>query len=208
MKISKSDLLSFEKDYRTKLVNSISGLRSPVMIGTKGEYPNLAVFYSLNHIGSNPPLLSIIFRPLTVERHTYDNIKANGLFTINHITDSNFRQAHQTCAKYNSSEFDKVGLTPEYHKGFDAPFVKESPLQIGLKYVEEHTIAANGCILLIGEIQEIYTEDYLIKSNGEYKIYKTDPMVILGLNKYFNTMLNGYDLPYPELGKEDQVLKG
>ena len=92
------------------------------------------------HLGSDPALLGFIVRPNVVPRNTYTNIKSSGYFTINHISEDFITDAHHTSAKYDAhiSEFDMTNLTSTYFDGFKAPFVTESPVKIGLKYVEEY----------------------------------------------------------------------
>ena len=43
----------------------------------------------------------------------------------------------------------------EYIKGFNAPFVKESKVKIGMQLVEEKHIDANDTILIVGEVKNI-----------------------------------------------------
>ena len=81
----------------------------------------MAVFSSVTHLGSNPPLLGVIFRPVNdVPRNTYENIKETGQFTINHIDASIINDAHHTSAKYDKdvSEFDITCLEEEYKNGW------------------------------------------------------------------------------------------
>ena len=82
MKITKEDVLKFEKLYRAAFINSITGFKSASLIGTissKGN-TNLAIFNSVIHVGANPPALGFLMRPVSVERHTYNNIKETGYF--------------------------------------------------------------------------------------------------------------------------------
>ena len=139
MLITKQNILDFEKLYRAAFINSLSGFKSANLIGTissEGK-TNLAIFSSVIHVGANPPLMGFLMRPVSVERHTYNNIKETGHFTINHINKEIFKQAHQTSASYEKdiSEFDACGLTPEYTETIKAPYVKESKIKIGLKFV-------------------------------------------------------------------------
>ena len=62
--------------YRINLVNSSSGFKSANLIATKNKegISNVAVFSSVIHLGSNPPLLGFVTRPTTVPRNTYKNI--------------------------------------------------------------------------------------------------------------------------------------
>jgi flavin reductase (DIM6/NTAB) family NADH-FMN oxidoreductase RutF len=80
-------LMEMEQRKRAQFINSISGFRSVALIGTTDTngQTNLAIFSSIVHIGSNPPLLSFIMRPDSVERHTLTNILETGFYTINHI---------------------------------------------------------------------------------------------------------------------------
>ncbi|MGB5529183.1 MAG: flavin reductase, partial [Ignavibacteriaceae bacterium] len=156
MKITNENILAFEKSYRTNFVNSVSGFKSANLIGTisKEGKTNLAIFSSVIHVGANPPALGFLMRPVSVERHTYTNIKETNHFTINHINKEIFKQAHQTSARYDKdvSEFDACVLTPEYSEIVKAPYVKESNIKIGVKFVEEQEIKFNGTIFIVGEI--------------------------------------------------------
>ena len=63
-----------EKIYRVNLMNSCSGYKSANLIGTisnNGQY-NLAVFSSIVHLGSNPPLLGFFLdqQRLYLDIHT------------------------------------------------------------------------------------------------------------------------------------------
>ena len=94
------DLMGLEQRYRAAFVNSLSGFKSVALIGTKDAngQTNLAIFNSFVHIGANPPYIGFISRPDSVDRHTLSNIMETGYYTINHINESIFRQAHQTSA--------------------------------------------------------------------------------------------------------------
>ena len=74
---TEQDIDSMEYLYRINLINSCSGFKSANLIGTIDEngLTNVAVFSSVIHMGSNPPLLGFILRPTTVARNTYDNLK-------------------------------------------------------------------------------------------------------------------------------------
>jgi len=103
---SKSDIDQLHHLYRINLINSCSGFKSANLIGTKSEngIENVAVFSSITHIGSNPPLLGFFCRPTTVIRNTYENIKKTGIYTINHIHEAIIEDAHHTSAKYDKND--------------------------------------------------------------------------------------------------------
>ncbi len=174
--------------YRINLINSASGFKSANLIGTKSKsgYENVAIFSSVTHIGSNPPLLGFFCRPTTVARNTYDNIKETGTYTINHVHESIIEEAHHTSAKYDEhiSEFDKTGLTPEYKRDCLAPYVKDAPVQMQMQFVEEYYIKANDTILVIGEIQKLYIKEDLLEDNGLINLSKANVATINGLDTY------------------------
>jgi len=191
MKIVNENILALEKHYRTNLVNSLTGFKSANLIGTisaEGK-TNLAIFSSVIHVGANPLMMGFLMRPVSVERHTYTNIKETGYFTINHINKKIFKQAHQTSARYEKdiSEFDACGLTPEYSETIKAPYVKESEIKIGLKFVEEQEIKANGTIFIVGEIVEIILPNDVVAKDGYVDIEKAGTIAISGLDSYHDT---------------------
>ncbi|WP_299621321.1 flavin reductase [uncultured Tenacibaculum sp.] len=188
MFFNREDIDGFDKIHRINLMNSLSGYKSANLIGSispDGE-ENVAVFSSIVHLGSNPPLLGFILRPTTVPRNTYENIKETGFYTVNHITKSITEDAHHTSAKYDKgvSEFEMTNLTPEYKNDFIAPFVQESPVQIGMKYVEEYYIKANDTIMLVGEIQFFEVEDHMLQEDGFLNLSKGNVATINGLDGY------------------------
>ena len=184
----RSSIDDLEKIYRINLINSASGYKSANLIGTRDDHgvANLAVFSSIIHMGSNPPLLGFILRPTKVARHTYSNIKANSLYTINHIAYPFAEQAHHTSAKYDSdvSEFDVTGLTEERLNEFHAPFVKESPVKMAMRFVEEHKVRSNETILVIGEICDLYVTEELLEEDGFVNLSKGKVASINGLDGY------------------------
>ena len=191
MVITNQDILEFQKLYRATFINSITGFKSASLIGTisnKGN-TNLAIFNSVIHVGANPPALGFLMRPISVERQTYDNIKETGYFTVNHINKDIFKKAHQTSARYEKeiSEFDACGLTPDFTKTIKTPYVKESKIKIGLKFVEEEEIKFNGTILILGQIIEIILPDDIIAKDGYVDIEKAGTAVISGLDGYHET---------------------
>ncbi|MFC5045155.1 flavin reductase family protein [Aquimarina hainanensis] len=187
-KISRAEIDAMEHLYKINLINSCSGFKSANLIGSvaaNGD-TNVAVFSSVVHLGSNPPLLGMIFRPLTVPRNTYDNIKEGSYYTINHIHKPLIEAAHHTSAKYPKeiSEFDKTNLTPEYKSGCMLPFVAGAPVQMLMKYVEEYTIKSNDTILLVGEIKELFVNEELLTDEGFIDLSKAQVATINGLDGY------------------------
>ncbi|WP_298368738.1 flavin reductase [uncultured Lutibacter sp.] len=185
---NKEAINSLEHLYKINLINSCAGYKSANLIATKSTdaITNLAIFSSVIHLGSSPPLLGFILRPTTVPRDTYENIMETGYFTINHIHENILKDAHHTSAKYDKSvsEFDVTDLETAYKDKFYAPFVKNSPIQLGMKYIEEYNIKANNTKLVIGEIQGLYIEDSLLENDGFINLSKGAIATINGLDGY------------------------
>ena len=181
-----------EKQERVHLINSLGGFKSVSLIGTNDELgnTNLAVFSSIFHIGANPPLIALVFRPSPPERNTLTNILDTGFYTINHINESIYKKAHQTSARYDTavSEFDATGLTAEYKNDFKAPFVKESTIQLGVAFREKIDLAINNTTMVIGEIVQIYLPDDCLHEDGFVDLEKANTITCSGLDSYHKTL--------------------
>jgi flavin reductase (DIM6/NTAB) family NADH-FMN oxidoreductase RutF len=189
--ISYEQIMNMEKQERVHFANSLGGFKSVGLIGTKNKsnQTNLAIVDSILHIGSNPPLFGIVFRPGVMERHTLENILETGFYTINHITEKIHKQAHQTSARYDRacSEFDETGLIPEYKNAFFAPFVKESNVKLAMEFKEKVTLSINNTVLIIGEVKDVYFPENCLQKDGFLDIEKAASLTCSGLDSYHKT---------------------
>lgn len=187
------DIAAMEQRYRANFINTIAGFKSLNLVGTRSEngQENLAPFNSIFHVGANPPLIGMISRPDSVARHTLENIRETGVYTLNHVHENMIDQAHQTAAGYelNESEFDAVGLTSETIGDFKAPFVKESRIKMGLEVRQITPIELNGTILIIGEVKHIELDDDFIAADGFVDLAKYGTTTVVGLDGYYSTQL-------------------
>ncbi|MDO8966200.1 flavin reductase family protein [Algoriphagus sp.] len=180
------EILASDSFYRRNLINCLSGYKSLNLIGTqdsKGK-TNLAPFSQVFHIGANPPMLGILFRPNTVIRHTLDNILDTGFFTLNHVNSEFYKEAHWASAKWDVSEFESTGIEHEYLNGFFAPFVKSSPVKVACSLLETQTLKVNQTILLIGLIDSIYIEEKGLRKDGSLDLNELDTVTVSGLDEY------------------------
>ncbi|UXE67406.1 MAG: flavin reductase [Chryseotalea sp. WA131a] len=189
--ISSTTIQGWERFYRANFINSLTGFKSASLIGTinnKGQ-TNLGIFSSIVHIGSDPALVGYINRPIKAAPHTLANIQSTGVYTINHIHPSILEQAHQTSAKYPAevSEFDEVGLTPEFSENMAAPFVKESKVKYGLTLEEVIPIHLNDTFLVIGKIQEVKLDPFIVSSDGFLELDKVSSLCSNGIDGYYST---------------------
>lgn len=200
MYLSRQDIDNTPRVKKLNIINSISGIKPGNLIGTKSNNgkDNLAIISSVVHLGSNPPYLGFIVRPSgEVRRDTYENILENGCFTINHIHTANIENAHYTSAKFPQeiSEFDACSLTPEFKKEFIAPFVKESPIQIGLKHVESVHIKSTDTTMIVGEVQHLFIQDGIMDERGYLDLGQAEVAGVSGLNCYYELNKIG-EFPY------------
>lgn len=201
--IFKDDIKNMDKRYRVQLINSLTGYKSANLIGTKNlaNQTNLAIFSSLTHMGSDPALLSLNFRPDKTPRQTFENIMATKHFTINHVHSQFYQKAHLTSAKYPKgvSEFQELGFTEEWlnyrpknNKGlkeevFFAPFVFEAEVKIGMTLVEHHFIKANNTELVVASVEFICCDPKNIQDDGSLDYEKLGTVALSGLDTYYTT---------------------
>ena len=191
---SRTDIDQMDKIFRLNLINSCTGFKSANLLGTKSlnGVSNVAVFSSITHLGSNPPLIGFILRPTTVPRDTYRNIKDTGVFTVNHIYSDIIEDAHHTSAKYPDevSEFTKTGLEEEFLGDFPAPFVKGAKIRLGCRFLNEYEIKENDTLLLVSAVEHVFIADQDIQQeDGWLKLENANTVAINGLDGYATTSL-------------------
>lgn len=191
MYLNRNDLQESERIHRLNLINSIPGLKPANLIGTQSQNGilNLAIFSSVIHLGSNPPLLGMVLRPTDkVSRDTYDNIQQIGYYTINQVHESFIDRAHYTSAKFPSdtSEFEKCNLAPEWIGEHKAPFVKESTIKIGMKWEQSVSIALNNTHMVIGSVEHLVVPDEAVNDDWQLDLEQAGSVGISGLNSYYH----------------------
>ena len=191
---SRTDIDQMDKIFRLNLINSCTGFKSANLLGTKSlnDVSNVAVFSSITHLGSNPPLIGFILRPTTVPRDTYRNIKDTSVFTVNHIYSDIIEDAHHTSAKYPDevSEFTKTDLQEEFLGDFSAPFVKDAKIRLGCTFLNEYEIKENDTLLLVSQVDHLYVADQeILQADGWLKLQNADTVTINGLDGYAKTAL-------------------
>lgn len=196
--VTTADLSEMEKVKRLNLVNSCTGYKSANLIATQSleGINNVAIFSSVTHLGSNPAMLGFIMRPTIVVRDTYKNIKETGYFTVNHVTAGIIGDAHHTSANYNpeESEFDKTKLSIEFKDSITTPFVKDCPVQLYCKYINEYHIKENGTVHIIASIEKIFYNENLEHQDGWLQLDKADVISLNGLDGYcLPKLVNRYE---------------
>lgn len=200
---SEQSILQMPQRERANFVNSLSGFKSANLVGTRSEagQNNLAIISSVFHIGANPPLLGMIMRPHTVVRDTLENIKATGVYTINHVHEGIADKAHQCSARYekDQSEFDAVGLSPQMSSTVNAPFVAQSRIKIAMKVEQITLIDVNQTELVIGRVVEVSCMNSVLLEDGYIDIEKAGSVAVSCLDSYHTTQrIDRYSYAKPE----------
>ena len=199
MHLTLDDILAQDPMYRRHFMNTLPGPRGVHLIGTKGHRgsENLGVFSSVVHLQASPPMLGFVLRPLTVPRETYHNILATGHYTMNTLQTGWLEAAHQASANYpvGTSEFSVTGLEPYYSEQLKAPYVANSPVKIGLEYVETHAIHG-GTQFVVGRVIEvILAHEAIIADTGHIDHLALESLSVVGLDTYY-TPKSKQQLPY------------
>lgn len=205
MILNNDQIENLERRFRANFINSLGGFKSVVLIGSKSERgnENLAIFSSLFHIGANPALCGIIIRPNEEKENTLGNILHTQHYTVNHIVQSLYKQAHQSSAKYDDgiSEFKEVGVTPEYIGDCHAPFVRESTIKFACELVQRINIDINNTIMIIGKIIKIIVPQEYIHDDGFIDLEQAGTITCSGLDSYHTTQKIAR-LRYAKVGSE------
>lgn len=188
--LDRTSIDQLDVGFKINLINSITGAKSANLIATTSleGVDNVAVFSSVTHLGSSPPLIGFFLRPThEVKRDSYTNILETGFYTINPIHSSEVDGAHRTSCKFprDVSEFDACSIRALRRPGFVAPFVKSSPIQIAMKFEEAIPINLNDTKLIIGSIEQIFIDSRIVENNGSINLDSASLVAIGGLDTYF-----------------------
>ena len=95
-------------------------------------------------------------------------------------------KAHYTSTQLprEESEFDTMQIEKEVLDQFPVPFVKDSPIKIGMSLIEIIPLP-NGCSLVIGLVELILLDDHVINSLGQLNLSACHVVGISGLDTYY-----------------------
>ncbi len=163
----------------------------PAALVTSGDMENsniLTVAWT-GILNTNPAIVYISVRP---ERHSYNLIKENKEFAIN-LTNKDLAYATDWCGVRSGAKFDKfkeMKLTKEKAEFIKVPLIKESPVSIECKVIEEKTYGSHTTF--IAEVLSIDADEKYMDEKGAFDISKCE------LIAYAN---GGYYLLGKKLGK-------
>jgi flavin reductase (DIM6/NTAB) family NADH-FMN oxidoreductase RutF len=122
-------------------------------------------------INTNPAIVYISVRP---ERYSYKLIKENGEFVIN-LTNEKLAYATDWCGVRSGAQYDKfkeMKLTKEKAEFVKAPLIKESPVSVECKVIEERNYGSHT--MFTAEVLSIDADEQYIDEKGAFDISKCD----------------------------------
>lgn len=135
------------------------------------ENSNILTIAWTGILNSNPAIVYISVRP---ERYSYKLIKENKEFAIN-LTTENLAFATDWCGVRSGAKFDKfkeMKLTKEKAEFIKAPLIKESPVSIECKVIEEREFGSHT--MFVAEVLSIDADEKYMDEKGAFDISKCD----------------------------------
>jgi len=145
----------------------------PAVLVTCGdmEKSNIITVAWTGIMNTNPAIVYISVRP---ERYSYNIIKEKKEFAIN-LTNKDLAFATDWCGVRSGAKFDKfkeMKLTKEKANFISAPLIKESPVSIECKVIEEKTYGSHTTF--IAEVLSIDADEKYMDENGAFDISKCE----------------------------------
>lgn len=135
---------------------------------------NLAPYSFFNAVCSFPPTLLFCsgYRDVPTPKDTLTNIRANGEFVVNFVTEHNANAMNITAQEVASDvdEFEKAGLTPIPSHQVQPPRVKESPIhfECRLNQIVPISEQPGGGYIVIGTVVHMHVDDAIYDADREY----------------------------------------
>ena len=122
-------------------------------------------------LNTNPAIVYISVRP---ERYSYNIIKEKKEFVIN-LTNEELAYATDWCGVKSGAQYDKfkeMKLTKEKSQCVSAPSIKEAPVSVECKVIEEKDFGSHTTF--IAEVLSIDADEKYIDEKGAFDISKCD----------------------------------
>lgn len=155
--------------------------------------PNLAPFSFFNGVAANPP--TVVFSPVNrrdgSKKDTVLNLEKTPEFVVNIVSDSLAVPMNDSSAEfpYETSEFEKCGVTPLASEKVKPPRVQEAKIHMEcvvhqIVHVGEGPLAAN---LVIGKILLMHVAEEVLDEKKQIDPAKLDTIGRMGGEWYSRT---------------------
>ena len=154
---------------------------------------NLAPYSFFNGVGANPPL--VMFCPannrLGQAKDTLQNVKQNGQFVVNIVTEAIAEQMNQTAAEYgpDTDEFLAAGVTKGVSAKVQVPRVEncKAAMECRVHQILELGQGPGGANLVIGQIVWLHVAAELFNQEEQFLADELDVIGRMGGNSYSRT---------------------
>lgn len=201
--LDSTSLESMDRQARTTLINSLSGVRTAFIAITADSHGrlNASTLTNVTHVGAHPAQMSILFRPDNGKRHTLQNFLNGSPMTLVCMPFNQVNLVHEVSmnAPEGTFELDVLEASTCRVEGCPHPLPKDYLYAISLEFVERFTLN-NGCVYTVGQIKSI-TKGAALKVDEEGQVsFDTPPTLAIGLRQYTTTE-TAIKLPYPNAAK-------
>lgn len=160
---------------------------------SKDGVANLAPYSFFNGVGANPPL--IMFCPannrLGEAKDTLQNVRQNGEFVVNMVTEAMAEQMNQTAAEYGPEldEFVAAGVSKADSIKVQVPRVEncKAAMECRVHQILELGQGPGGANLVIGQIVWLHVAADLINGENQFLSEDFDTVGRMGGNSYSRT---------------------
>jgi len=145
--------------------------------------PNLAPYSFYNMVCANPP--TVVFAPMIRStdgrpKDTLNNIKENGEFVVNIVTEALAEAMNRSSQETTSdvNEFELAGVTPGESTAVKAPRVAESPINFECKArdILEINDQPGGGYLVTGIIVHLHVDDDVLLGTDKINLEALKPI--------------------------------
>ncbi|MAI34367.1 MAG: flavin reductase family protein [Rubripirellula sp.] len=160
---------------------------------SKDGVSNLAPYSFFNGVGANPPL--VMFCPANDRRgeakDTLRNVKQNGEFVVNMVTEAMAEQMNQTAAEYgpDADEFVAAGVLKAPSAKVQVPRVKncKAAMECRVHQILDLGQGPGGANLVIGQIVWLHVEADLFDAEDQFLSEEFDTIGRMGGDFYSRT---------------------
>ena len=159
-------------------------------INVSGQ-PNLAPYSFFNMVCANPP--TVVFAPMIRStdgrpKDTLNNIKGNGEFVINIVTEELMEAMNSSSTETmpDVNEFELAGVTNEKSVAISAPRVAESPIHLECKVhdIIEISDQPGGGYVVIGTVVHLHVDDKVLMGADKIDLAALRPVGRLAGSAY------------------------